>query len=50
MFLDALEKHMSQRGCLEVIRHGFKFYGERIRLAYFKPASGINPDIVARVG
>jgi len=45
-FLESLDKDFRQRGCLDVIRHGFKFYGQRVRLAYFKPASGINPEIV----
>jgi type I restriction enzyme, R subunit len=32
-------------GCLHVIRHGFKCYGKLFRVAYFQPASGLNPDI-----
>jgi len=32
-------------GCLKVIRHGFKCYGKLFRVAYFQPASGLNPDI-----
>jgi len=31
-------------GCLQVIRHGFKCYGKTIKVAYFAPASGLNPD------
>lgn len=31
-------------GCLSVLRHGFKCFGKNFRLAYFAPASGMNPD------
>lgn len=33
-----------QEGCLSVLRHGFKCYGKKIRGAYFKPVTGMNPD------
>lgn len=32
-------------GCLSVLRHGFKCFGKTFRMAYFAPASGMNPDI-----
>ena len=32
-------------GCLKVLRHGFKCFGKLFRVAYFAPASGLNPDI-----
>ena len=31
-------------GCLKVLRHGFKCFGKIFRVAYFAPASGLNPD------
>ncbi len=31
-------------GCLFVLRHGFKCFGKLFRVAYFAPASGMNPD------
>ena len=31
-------------GCLKVLRHGFKCFGKLFRVAYFKPASGMNPE------
>jgi type I restriction enzyme R subunit len=31
-------------GCLSVIRHGFKCFGKLFRIAYFAPASSLNPD------
>ena len=34
----------SHEGCLQVLRHGFKCYGKLFRVAYFAPASGMNPD------
>jgi type I restriction enzyme, R subunit len=32
-------------GCLMVLRHGFKCMGKTFRVAYFAPASGMNPEI-----
>lgn len=46
--LDALTKHVEMRGTLDVLRHGFKFFGKKIEVATFKPAHGLNPDILAR--
>ena len=34
-------------GCLAVLRNGFKCYGKHFRVAYFKPASGLNPETQA---
>ena len=31
-------------GCLKVLRHGFKCFGKLFRIAFFAPASGMNPD------
>ncbi len=31
-------------GCLRVLRHGFKCFGKLFRVAYFAPASGLNPE------
>ena len=31
-------------GCLKVLRHGFKCFGKTFKVAYFAPASGLNPD------
>ncbi len=46
--LDALDKERKLKGTLELLRRGFKFYGKRIQLAYFKPAHGLNPDVQAK--
>ncbi|MCK9486078.1 MAG: DEAD/DEAH box helicase family protein [Dehalococcoidia bacterium] len=48
MIVDALVKEMDLKGSLGVLRHGFKFYGKTFRLAYFKPAHGLNPDALAQ--
>lgn len=46
--LDALAKHLEVKGTLDVLRHGFKFYGKKIEVATFRPAHGLNPEILAR--
>ena len=45
--LDDLCKAMDSRGSLDVIRHGFKCYGEPVKVAYFAPAHGMNPEVAA---
>ncbi|HEY4016507.1 MAG TPA: type I restriction endonuclease [Polyangiaceae bacterium] len=46
--LDTLVKTLDSRGALDVLRHGFKFFGKKLDCAYFKPAHGMNPDTLAR--
>lgn len=41
-----LIKELNLKGTLHILRHGFKFYGKRFYMAYFKPAHGLNPEIV----
>ena len=50
--LDRLRKSLDERGTLEVIRDGIELLGVRgkIRLAQFKPTSGLNPDLMAKYG
>ncbi|MCG7849638.1 MAG: type I restriction enzyme HsdR N-terminal domain-containing protein, partial [ANME-2 cluster archaeon] len=31
-------------GCIKVLRHGFKCFGKLFRVAYFAPASRMNPE------
>ena len=47
--LDALCQALDSdhEGCLAVLRHGFKCFGKMFRVAYFAPASGMNPDTQA---
>ena len=46
--LDALVKALDTSGSLSVLRHGFKFFGKTLHLAYFAPANTLNPDSLAR--
>lgn len=46
MLIDALGKELGIKGSLHVLRHGFKFYGKLFRLAYFKPAHALSPDVL----
>lgn len=43
--IDGFQKAVADADLLRVLRHGFKFYGSLIRVAYFRPAHGLNPDI-----
>lgn len=45
--LDNLLGALAARGSLDVLRHGFKCYGRQLRLAYFAPAHGMNPETQA---
>ncbi|PTQ58582.1 type I restriction enzyme R subunit [Sphingomonas sp. PP-CE-3G-477] len=47
--LDRVRKQIDDRGTLDVIRHGVEMVGVRsmIQMAQFKPAMGVNPDIIA---
>jgi len=48
--LARLRDQLDQRGTLEVLRHGIELLGLRkpLKLAEFKPALAINPEILAR--
>jgi len=39
---------MDTHGSLETLRHGFKCYGRTLRVAFFKAAHGLNPELEAR--
>ena len=45
--LAAFDKAAKHQGVLDVIRKGFKFYGSTIRVATFRPAHGLNPEVEA---
>ncbi|MFA7523729.1 MAG: type I restriction endonuclease [Halothiobacillaceae bacterium] len=47
MLLATLVKELAIKGSLHVLRHGFKFYGKTFHLAYFKPAHGLNEEVLA---
>jgi type I restriction enzyme R subunit len=46
--ISALCKWMDTHGVLATLRHGFKCYGKTLRIAFFKPVHGLNPDLEAR--
>ncbi|HMC95539.1 MAG TPA: type I restriction endonuclease, partial [Polyangia bacterium] len=46
--LETLTKALEARGSLDVLRHGFKFFGKKLECASFKPAHGMNPDVLAK--
>lgn len=43
--LAAFDKATEHQGLLDVLRKGFKFYGSTIRVATFRPAHGLNPEV-----
>jgi type I restriction enzyme R subunit len=47
MIVEALVRELDLKGALDVLRHGFKFYGQTFRLAYFKPAHGLSYETLA---
>jgi type I restriction enzyme R subunit len=44
-FVERLAKQIDERGSIDVLRHGVEDLGVHLRLAYFRPASGLNPDL-----
>jgi type I restriction enzyme, R subunit len=46
--ISALCKWMDTNGSLSTLRHGFKCYGKTLRIAFFKPAHGLNPELEVR--
>jgi type I restriction enzyme R subunit len=45
--LDHLVKELETKGMLKVLRHGFKCYGKKLRMAVFVPNNSMNPDTLA---
>lgn len=43
--IDDLCKWMDTYGSLHTLRHGFKCYGRTLRVAFFKAAHGLNPEL-----
>jgi len=46
--LEALCKWMDTHGVLTTLRHGFKCFGRTLRIAFFRPAHVLNPELEAR--
>lgn len=40
----AIARDLDQRGLLECLRHGVTDRGVKVRLAFFRPATGLNPE------
>lgn len=47
LVVNTLVKELDVKGMLHVLRHGFKFYGKTFRMAFFKPAHGLNAEVAA---
>ncbi len=48
LLVEQLARELDHKGSLHVLRHGFRFYGRRFRLAFFAPVHGLTPDTLAR--
>jgi len=46
--LQVLCKWLDTHGALTTLRHGFKCFGKTPRIAFFRPAHGLNPELEAR--
>lgn len=46
--LESLCKWLDTHGTLVTLRHGFKCFGRTLRVAFFRPAHGLNPELEAR--
>jgi type I restriction enzyme R subunit len=45
LFGDRLSKQLDERGTVDVLRHGVSDHGIEVRLAYFRPAHGLSPEL-----
>ncbi len=47
-FIERLAAELDRRGTIDVLRHGVDDLGITIRLAWFRPAHGLTPELVRR--
>ena len=47
-FAERLSSELDKRGTVDVLRHGVVDLGVTIKLAYFKPAHGLTPELIQR--
>jgi type I restriction enzyme R subunit len=47
-FADRLAKQLDERGTVDVLRHGVNDHGVEVRLAFFKPAHRLTPELMER--
>lgn len=48
ILLDSLVKELQSKGMLTILRSGFKCFGKTVRLAYFPPNTGMDPNAFIR--
>ncbi|MDP9226091.1 MAG: type I restriction endonuclease, partial [Actinomycetota bacterium] len=46
-FAERLAKQIDERGTIDVLRHGISDHGVEVRLAFFRPAHGLSPELTA---
>ncbi|PZW47190.1 type I restriction enzyme R subunit [Pseudomonas sp. URIL14HWK12:I3] len=46
--MESLVKWLDSHGALATLRHGFKCFGKTLRIAFFRPAHGLNPELEER--
>jgi type I restriction enzyme R subunit len=46
--IQRLVQVLDRNGMLEVIRKGFELYGVTVHAAFFRPTSGLNPEVLVR--
>mgnify|MGYP001550211803 CR=1 FL=1 len=44
LLIEGLVKELNTKGMLKVLRHGFKVYGKKFKVATFAPSNNKNPD------
>jgi type I restriction enzyme R subunit len=49
-FAERLSRELDARGTVDVLRHGVVDLGVTLKLAFFRPASGLTPELVERYG
>jgi type I restriction enzyme, R subunit len=47
-FAERLAKQLDERGTVDVLRHGVNDHGIEIRIAFFRPAHGLTPELTER--
>jgi type I restriction enzyme, R subunit len=47
-FGDRLARQLDERGAVDVLRHGVNDHGIEVRLAFFKPAHSLTPELTER--
>jgi type I restriction enzyme, R subunit len=47
-FGDRLARQLDERGAVDVLRHGVNDHGIEVRIAFFKPAHGLTPELTER--